>query len=174
MNYFNNAMAFDDRIYGHHNCYDQNCINQSMMDLCTVGSFYDIPREYDMASFYSSSSSSDLSTPMDDPKSNDTKSNPARSASTTAGTSSNVKKPRAKDSGKKRCSNCFAKSSPSWRRSIEGSKLLCNACGLYEKVNGRKRVVYVQQDGSVKVARGNHYSSSSSNSCPECRQTESR
>lgn len=130
-------MAFDDRLYGHHNCYDRNCINQSMMDLCPVGPFYEIPREYDMAPFYSSSSSSDLSTPMDDPTANDTHPNSARPSSiptpttaTTTRTSSNTKKPRAKGSGKKRCSNCFAKSSPSWRRSIEGSKLLCNACGL--------------------------------------------
>ncbi|KAI9262680.1 hypothetical protein BY458DRAFT_491320 [Sporodiniella umbellata] len=35
---------------------------------------------------------------------------------------------------KKRCSNCFSTSSPSWRRSIlvdTKDQLLCNACGLY-------------------------------------------
>ncbi|CAO3643243.1 unnamed protein product [Cunninghamella blakesleeana] len=67
-----------------------------------------------------------------------------------------TKKARVKDNGKKKCTNCGATKTPSWRRSIEGSKLLCNACGLYEKVNGRKRIVYIQRDGSAKVARGNN------------------
>ncbi|SAL98385.1 hypothetical protein [Absidia glauca] len=38
------------------------------------------------------------------------------------------KKP--KDSGRKKCTNCGVTKTPSWRRSVEGSRLLCNACGL--------------------------------------------
>ncbi|CAO3645570.1 unnamed protein product [Cunninghamella echinulata] len=82
---------------------------------------------------------------------------PITTITTTVAAPSTIKKSRAKDSGKKKCTNCGATKTPSWRRSIEGSKLLCNACGLYEKVNGRRRLVYIQRDGSAKVARGNHH-----------------
>jgi len=43
-----------------------------------------------------------------------------------------VKKP-SRTKGKKKCSNCHATDSPSWRRSINKSskgELVCNACGL--------------------------------------------
>lgn len=53
----------------------------------------------------------------------------------------------------KRCSNCGATSTPSWRRCPEGKALLCNACGLYQKLHKRPRPVTIDEDGNVRVAR---------------------
>jgi hypothetical protein len=36
------------------------------------------------------------------------------------------------------CSHCRTTRTPSWRRNMEGH-LLCNACGLYERINQRPR-----------------------------------
>lgn len=61
----------------------------------------------------------------------------------------------------KRCSNCGATSTPSWRRCPEGKALLCNACGLYQKLHKRPRPVTIDEDGNVRVARDrptNHHS----------------
>ncbi|KAL7325239.1 hypothetical protein PS15p_207749 [Mucor circinelloides] len=66
-----------------------------------------------------------------------------------------VKKP-SRTKGKKKCSNCHATDSPSWRRSISKSskgELVCNACGLYEKTAKRKRMLVTNEDGATKVVR---------------------
>lgn len=72
----------------------------------------------------------------------------------------------------KRCSNCGATSTPSWRRCPAGKDLLCNACGLYQKLHGRPRPFRIADDGTIRVQRttnhtgnGNgHGHSSNSNS----------
>ncbi|KAI8381325.1 uncharacterized protein BYT42DRAFT_566119 [Radiomyces spectabilis] len=43
---------------------------------------------------------------------------------------SRKKSRHAKCKEKKKCSNCGATKTPSWRRGVAGGKLLCNACGL--------------------------------------------
>ena len=58
----------------------------------------------------------------------------------------------ASQNGKK-CSNCGATSTPSWRRCPAGKNLLCNACGLYQKLHGRRRPFKVADDGSIRVQR---------------------
>ncbi|PJF16987.1 GATA-4/5/6 transcription factor [Paramicrosporidium saccamoebae] len=55
-------------------------------------------------------------------------------------------------SGKK-CSNCSATSTPSWRRCPAGKNLLCNACGLYQKLHNKPRPFRVADDGSIRVQR---------------------
>ncbi|KAG0083390.1 hypothetical protein BGZ92_010812 [Podila epicladia] len=39
----------------------------------------------------------------------------------------------------KHCENCGARHTPSWRRCTQTAKLLCNACGLYQKYHGTGR-----------------------------------
>jgi hypothetical protein len=51
------------------------------------------------------------------------------------------------------CSNCGATSTPSWRRCPEGKILLCNACGLYQKLHKRPRPFLIDSMGNVRVAR---------------------
>ncbi|KAI9020864.1 hypothetical protein CLU79DRAFT_202767 [Phycomyces nitens] len=72
---------------------------------------------------------------------------------------------------KRKCTNCGARNTPSWRRGLNGGKLLCNACGLYERVNGKKRKVMVQPDGSIKVARGDD---SEHGKCASCLTQEAK
>ncbi|KAI8141212.1 hypothetical protein BJV82DRAFT_180408 [Fennellomyces sp. T-0311] len=57
---------------------------------------------------------------------------------------------------KKKCMNCGATKTPTWRRGPFTRWLLCNACGLYEKVSRRRRVVTVHPDGKTKISRGAH------------------
>lgn len=52
----------------------------------------------------------------------------------------------------KRCTHCGTSNTPSWRRSPEGC-LLCNACGLYEKINSRPRKFRIGADGNLRVRR---------------------
>lgn len=67
------------------------------------------------------------------------------------------------------CSNCSAKSTPSWRRSVDGRQLLCNACGLYQKLHGRARPYSVTPEGRTKAVKAN----SDRLRCSNCNSTES-
>ncbi|KAI8069885.1 hypothetical protein BC940DRAFT_296406 [Gongronella butleri] len=108
---------------------------------------------------------------LEDATSNDEWTRSSRSVSSSSGSGSGSSPPRHTSSTtvavrhppvpvkstttkeKKKCTNCGATKTPSWRRGLVG-QLLCNACGLYEKVNGRRRVLSEQDDGSFKVTRG--------------------
>ncbi|KAI7885878.1 hypothetical protein K492DRAFT_190620 [Lichtheimia hyalospora FSU 10163] len=59
---------------------------------------------------------------------------------------------RAKE--KKKCMNCGATKTPTWRRGPITRWLLCNACGLYEKVSRQRRIVVIQEDGKARISRG--------------------
>lgn len=54
------------------------------------------------------------------------------------------------------CSNCWTTSTPSWRRGDHGKSLLCNACGLYQKLHGRTRPYTVTPGGKTKALKGGH------------------
>lgn len=71
---------------------------------------------------------------------------------------------------RKICSNCGSISTPSWRRCPEGRNLLCNACGLYQKLHNRPRPLRIREDGSVQVIR--NVNSSNRNICHNCKTTE--
>ncbi|KAF9975303.1 Transcription factor GATA-5 [Actinomortierella ambigua] len=58
-----------------------------------------------------------------------------------------------RDPEPKHCTNCMTMNTPSWRRCPEGRRLLCNACGLFEKLHGRPRPTYQAKDGSIKIQR---------------------
>lgn len=51
------------------------------------------------------------------------------------------------------CSNCFAQTTPLWRRGPDG-KPLCNACGLFLESHGVKRQISLKSDANVKRNRG--------------------
>ncbi|OAQ34663.1 hypothetical protein K457DRAFT_44247, partial [Linnemannia elongata AG-77] len=51
------------------------------------------------------------------------------------------------------CNNCQTTTTPSWRRCPKGRILLCNACGLYQKLHGKSRPHYLAKDGTIKVQR---------------------
>ncbi|KAI8982578.1 hypothetical protein BDB01DRAFT_153457 [Pilobolus umbonatus] len=71
-------------------------------------------------------------------------------------THTNYPKRQGRTKEKKRCSNCYATKSPSWRRSNDThtkGELLCNACGLYEKTARTKRMLVTYDDDNVKVVR---------------------
>lgn len=54
------------------------------------------------------------------------------------------------------CSNCSTTSTPSWRRGNHGKSLLCNACGLYQKLHGRTRPYTMTPGGRTKALKGGH------------------
>ncbi|KGG50119.1 GATA-4/5/6 transcription factor [Mitosporidium daphniae] len=67
------------------------------------------------------------------------------------------------------CSNCGCTSTPSWRRCPTGKQLLCNACGLYQKLHNKPRPFCVLDDGSVKVQRNAFLEATR---CGHCNTTE--
>lgn len=71
---------------------------------------------------------------------------------------------------RKICSNCGSISTPSWRRCPEGRNLLCNACGLYQKLHNRPRPLKIHEDGSVQVIR--NLNSTHFNVCQNCKTTD--
>lgn len=56
-------------------------------------------------------------------------------------------------SGSTTCSNCFTKTTPLWRRGLEGQPL-CNACGLFLKLHGVVRPLSLKTDVLKKRSRG--------------------
>ncbi|KAG0442014.1 Trans-acting T-cell-specific transcription factor GATA-3 [Dictyocoela muelleri] len=51
------------------------------------------------------------------------------------------------------CSNCETTSTPSWRRSLDRKKILCNACGLYQKLHGKSRQLSTTVDGKKRIVK---------------------
>lgn len=52
------------------------------------------------------------------------------------------------------CSNCRTTNTPSWRRGGNGKTLLCNACGLYQKLHNRSRPFSINSEGRTKALKG--------------------
>ncbi|KAF9432833.1 Trans-acting T-cell-specific transcription factor GATA-3 [Entomortierella beljakovae] len=59
----------------------------------------------------------------------------------------------AMDPDPKFCNNCGTTQTPSWRRCRQGRILLCNACGLYEKLHAKSRPFFKARDGTIKIHR---------------------
>lgn len=51
------------------------------------------------------------------------------------------------------CFNCKVTSTPSWRKSIDGNHLLCNACGLYQKLHKVSRPFSITPEGRTKAVK---------------------
>ncbi|KAH9412083.1 hypothetical protein HK407_02g03070 [Ordospora pajunii] len=51
------------------------------------------------------------------------------------------------------CSNCQTTSTPSWRRGDNGKSLLCNACGLYQKLHGKTRPYSMVSSARAKTIK---------------------
>ncbi|KAK5822830.1 hypothetical protein F5H01DRAFT_402898 [Linnemannia elongata] len=60
---------------------------------------------------------------------------------------------QAMDPDPKFCHNCKTTVTPSWRRCPQGRILLCNACGLYQKLHGKARPFFKAKDGTIKIHR---------------------
>lgn len=54
------------------------------------------------------------------------------------------------------CTNCQTTNTPSWRRGNNGKILLCNACGLYQKLHNRSRPFSVTAEGKTKALKGTY------------------
>ncbi|KAI5187547.1 hypothetical protein NEHOM01_2262 [Nematocida homosporus] len=61
--------------------------------------------------------------------------------------------PTRKKSKFRVCTNCGTTSTPSWRRSTNNKMLLCNACGLYQKLHGTDRPYSITVDGKTKAIK---------------------
>jgi recombinational DNA repair protein (RecF pathway) len=52
------------------------------------------------------------------------------------------------------CSHCHTHNTPVWRRDSQGEQV-CNACGSYEKLRGRKRPLHLMaKQFSPRLKRG--------------------
>lgn len=51
------------------------------------------------------------------------------------------------------CSNCQTMDTPSWRRGANGKILLCNACGLYQKLHNKPRPYSINSEGKTKAMK---------------------
>ncbi|EPR78761.1 GATA Zn-finger-containing transcription factor [Spraguea lophii 42_110] len=68
------------------------------------------------------------------------------------------------------CSNCVTTTTPSWRRSVDKKQLLCNACGLYQKLHHKPRPFATTPDGKTKALKTGF----EKYKCLSCGITESR
>lgn len=75
----------------------------------------------------------------------------AKSTNNTTMSTPTIDVPSTDVNTERRCTHCGATETPSWRRNNQGS-LLCNACGLYERIHRVPRT-FVLQDGVVKTRR---------------------
>lgn len=73
--------------------------------------------------------------------------------------------PAAPSEGERRCTHCGTQETPSWRRNSHG-RLLCNACGLYERIHREPRR-FVVQDGVLRAKRRSS-AEAGSRSCANC------
>lgn len=53
------------------------------------------------------------------------------------------------------CTNCGTTTTPAWRRSTSNKILLCNACGLYQRLHGSDRPYSVTPEGKTKAIKNN-------------------
>lgn len=53
----------------------------------------------------------------------------------------------------RKCANCNVIKTPSWRKSPCGSRILCNACGLYEKLHNAPRPYSISSEGKTKAIK---------------------
>lgn len=51
------------------------------------------------------------------------------------------------------CANCQTQNTPSWRRSLDKKVVLCNACGLYQRLHNKDRPFYMNFDGKTKAIK---------------------
>ncbi|KAG0051188.1 Trans-acting T-cell-specific transcription factor GATA-3 [Gryganskiella cystojenkinii] len=75
---------------------------------------------------------------------------------------------QALDPDPKYCDNCHTRSTPSWRRCPDGRILLCNACGLYQKLHRKPRPFFKARDGTIKI----HRTPTAHDPCSICGTTE--